>query len=216
MQEFQIDSPSLTAFTMDPIFGRAANLVQTQRKRREGARLLLEDVEFIDPYGLVSLWVIVRYLRRRFSRVRVILPQDRDLQSYLRRMNFSVAIRGIARLENDQHWKRVTGKPSDVLLEMTTIEKQADVVKVTRDILTRIGRILRSELQYDDKDITAFSTVVAEVCTNVFDHSEDTGMVAAQRYTKSDGTKYAIVAVADLGIGVRESLEKRYREAGQW
>jgi signal transduction histidine kinase len=65
--------------------------------------------------------------------------------------------------------------------------------------------------------VSAFATVVAEVCTNIFDHSGDSGVVAAQRYTrKQDKRKYVIIAVADIGIGIRASLAKRFRDATRW
>jgi hypothetical protein len=99
---------------------------------------------------------------------------------------------------------------------MTAIKHQPDLIKVTRNILGRIGQILESELQYKERDITAFSSLLSEVCTNIFDHSEDRGVAAAQRYTKKDGTKYAIIAVADFGIGIKASLAKRFREAENW
>lgn len=218
MKEFHVTTPKLTAFTMDPILQEAVTLVanQARGRRREDVRLLLGDVKFIDPYGLVCLWAVVRHLRSRFRRVRVALPTDGDLQAYLRRMDFPTAIARMADIENEVASLRGSLRPSDVLLEMTAVEQQADVVKVTRSILGRIGQILKNELQYTERDITAFSTVVSEVCTNIFDHSEDKGIVAAQRYTQRDGTKYTIIGVADFGIGIRESLAKRWRNAKAW
>jgi signal transduction histidine kinase len=216
MKELHIQTPNLNPFTLDPILNDAVSLVEAQKNRREGVRLYLQDITFIDPYGLLGLWIMIRYLERRFRTVGVILPTDRDLCSYLRRMNFLSVVSEMARIEGDECRYPGVGRPSDVLLEMSLVEKQADVVKVTENILTRIGTILKKELQYEERDVTAFSTVVSEVCTNVFDHSEDKGMVAAQRYTQKDGTKFAIIAVADLGIGMRASLEKRYRQAQGW
>jgi anti-sigma regulatory factor (Ser/Thr protein kinase) len=103
-----------------------------------------------------------------------------------------------------------------VLLELTPIEQQADVEQVIRTILGRVRRILEGELGYGERDVTAFSTVLAEACTNICDHSADRGVVAAQRYTQRGGTRYIVVGVADLGIGIRQSLATRYRQAERW
>lgn len=212
-----MDVPNLTAFTMDAIFAQSTSLLDTQTgKGRGGVRVVLEDVKFIDPYGLVGLWGVLRYLKRRFRTVHVVPPVERDLQAYLRRMNFPAIVSEVAELEDELSGRTTSGAPSDVLLEITPIAEQADVEQVTRNVLGRIRRILGSELGYGERDITAFCTVVSEACTNIFDHSEDVGVVAAQRYTQRGGTKYVIVGVADLGIGIRQSLATRYREAETW
>jgi anti-sigma regulatory factor (Ser/Thr protein kinase) len=181
----------------------------------EALRLILEDVKFIDPYGLVGLWCVLRYLKRRHRAVLVIPPTDRELQGYLRRMNFPAVTSPSAVLEGSAGGPGASA-PSDVLLELTPIEHQADVEQVIRRMLGRIRRILERELGYGERDVTAFCTVLAEACTNICDHSEDSGVVAAQRYTQRGGTRYVVVGVADLGVGIRQSLATRYRQAERW
>ncbi len=208
--------PNLTAVTMDAVFAEAAALVAGQSAGGAAElRLILEDVKFIDPYGLVGLWCVLRYLKRRHHAVVVIPPTDRELQGYLRRMNFPAVTANLAVLEGTVGRRGAT-EPSDVLLEMTPIEQQADVETVIRTMLGRIRRILERELGYGERDVTAFCTVLAEACTNICDHSADSGVVAAQRYTQRGGTRYVIVGVADLGIGIRQSLATRYRQAERW
>lgn len=216
MKELRVGVPNLTAVTMDTVFAEAAALVAGHSDGgAEELRFILEDVKFIDPYGLVGLWCVLRYLKRRHHAVVVIPPTDRELQGYLRRMNFPAVTSPIAGLEGTVGGRGSSG-PSDVLLEMTPIEQQADVEQVIRNMLGRIRRILESELGYGERDVTAFCTVLAEACTNIFDHSEDIGVVAAQRYRQRGGTRYVIVGVADLGIGIRRSLATRYRQAARW
>ena len=73
---------------MDTVFAGAAALVEGHADGgAEEFRLSLEDVQFIDPYGLVGLWCVFRYLQRRHPAVAVIPPTDRELQGYLRRMD---------------------------------------------------------------------------------------------------------------------------------
>jgi len=216
MKDLRVCVPSLTAVTMDTVFAEAAAVGDgPSGGGAEEIKVSLEDVKFIDPYGLVGLWCVLRYLKRRHHAVVVIPPTDLDLQGYLQRMNFPVVTARLALLEGSVGGRGATG-PSEVLLEMTPIEQQADVEKVLRDMLGRIRRILDSELGYGERDVTAFSTVLSEACTNICDHSEDIGVVAAQRYTQRDGTRYVIVGVADLGIGIRRSLATRYRHAERW
>jgi len=145
----------------------------------------------------------------------VLPPTERELQGYLHRMNFAAVTSPLAILEGTAGGRRASG-PSEVLLELTPIEQQADVEQVIRTILGRVRRILEGELGYGERDVTAFSTVLAEACTNICDHSADRGVVAAQRYTQRGGTRYIVVGVADLGIGIRQSLATRYRQAERW
>ena len=82
--------PNLTAATMDAVFAQAAALVDRDPAGGAGElRVILEDVKFIDPYGLVGRWCVLRYLKWRHHAVVVIPPTDPDLQGYLRRMNVS-------------------------------------------------------------------------------------------------------------------------------
>lgn len=216
MKDLRVGVPNLTAVTMDTVFAEAAALGYGRSDGGvEKLRLILEDVKFIDPYGLVGLWCVLRYLKRRHHAVVVIPPSDPVLQGYLRRMNFPAVTSNIAALERNVGGRGSTG-PSDVLLEMTPIEQQADVEQVIRNVLGRIRRILERELGYGERDVTAFCTVLAEACTNICDHSEDTGVVAAQRYTQRGGPRYVVVGVADLGIGIRQSLATRYPQAARW
>jgi hypothetical protein len=197
------------------VFAEAAALGDGPADGGAEFRLSLEDVKFIDPYGLVALWGVLRYLKRRYRAVVVVPPTDPELQGYLHRMNFPAVTAPIAVLDGSVGGRGATG-PSDVLLELTPIEQQADVEQVLRTVLGRIRRILERELGYGERDVTAFCTVLAEACANICDHSEDIGVVAAQRYTQRGGTRYVIVGVADLGIGIRQSLATRYRHAARW
>jgi anti-sigma regulatory factor (Ser/Thr protein kinase) len=216
MNTLRVGVPNLTAVTMDTVFAGAAALVEGPALGgAEELRLSLEEVKFIDPYGLVGLWCVLRYLKRQHPAVVVIPPTDSDLRGYLRRMNFPAETSVIAAL--DEHGgEGGPSRSSDVLLELTPIAHQADVEQVIRRIVGRVRRILERELGYGERDVTAFGTVLAEACTNIVDHSADRGVVAAQRYTQRGGTGYVVVGVADLGIGIRQSLASRYPQAGRW
>ena len=134
----RVGAPNLTAVTMDTVFAEAAALVEGHADGgAEEFRLSLEDVKFIDPYGLVGLWCVLRYLKRRHHAVVVLPPTDLDLQGYLQRMNFPAVTAPMAVLEGRVVGRGTSG-PSDVLLELTPIEKQADVETVIRNLLGRV------------------------------------------------------------------------------
>jgi len=216
MKTLRVVKPNLTAVTMDTVFAEAAALGDgPSGGGTEELKVILEDVKFIDPYGLAGLWCVLRFLKRRHRAIVVIPPTDPQLQGYLHRMNFPAATAPMAVLDGSVGRHGASG-PSDVLLELTSIEQQADVEQVLRTILGRIRRILEGELGYGERDVTAFCTVLSEACMNICDHSGDIGVVAAQRYTQRGGTGYVIVGVADLGIGIRQSLATRYRHAERW
>ena len=51
---------------------------------------------------------------------------------------------------------------------------------------------------------------------SVKDHSQDQGLAAAHLYRDRQGRRYVSIGVADLGIGIRQSLSRRHAEASQW
>jgi len=100
----------------------------------------------------------------------------------------------------------------DILLELTRIEKkngsQQDDIK---NILSRLSVILQNQLNFKEKETAGLSTIISELCYNIKDHSEDEGYVAVQRYQRrTDGKRYVIIGVGDLGVGIKNSLNKRF------
>ncbi|MCC7263318.1 MAG: ATP-binding protein [Candidatus Latescibacteria bacterium] len=178
----------------------------------------LEEVAFVPPYGLVVLCLIGRYARTLCGQVWYRLPRSAPLRRYLGRMGFAEAVAGFAELcgpplpaETD----RVRGE-SEALLELTRIEERVDVERVLAQIAARVEAILAAELRYTAVEISRFKNVVAELCHNILDHSQNWGYVAAQRYQDPQtGAKYAVIGVGDLGIGIKKSLAQRY-EVGEW
>jgi anti-sigma regulatory factor (Ser/Thr protein kinase) len=175
-------------------------------------------LSFIDPYGMVCLCQFCRHLGNRFKYAGIVLPDRLDVQAYMARMGFFGHVGGHVSLHNQQVTSDGGRLPasSEVLLELTSVKRQEDVVEVTRVILDRMKVILREQLHYSNGDINKFATVLGEVCHNIHDHSEDEGVVCVQRYTSRDGRKYVVIGVADLGIGIRASLAKRFPDANGW
>jgi hypothetical protein len=113
MKDLRVVVPNLTAVTMDAVFAEAAARVEGASDRgAEELRHSLEEVKFIDPYGLVGLWCVLRYLKRRHHAVVVIPPTDRELQGYLRRMNFPAVTSPMAVLDGDVGGAAPAGRPT--------------------------------------------------------------------------------------------------------
>lgn len=217
-----VDINSLNAVTMDNLFERVDALLKEENIHEyPSVEIDLQKVEFLDPYGLVCLCLLGRYLKNTFHDVFLVLPDDQSLQSYLSIMNFPHFAQQSMILKNANYIMDIPEKPGyEVLLELTRIETkdkghQRDIKNITNEILERVGIILENELNFKEKEISNFSTIISELCYNIKDHSEDEGFVTAQRYTrKSDGKKYVVIGVGDLGIGIKNSLGKRFNASG--
>ena len=73
------------------------------------------------------------------------------------------------------------------------------------EVTARAGRILAYWLGSSSQDIGNIVTLLSEACSNIVDHSRDTGVVTIQKYER----KYYIdvnLAIGDLGQGIRQSL----------
>ena len=173
----------------------------------------LGAVTFIPPYGLIVLCLMGRYVRTLCPQVRYRLPRSAPLRRYLGRMRFAAAVAGFADLVGpsvvlDQEREK---PDSEALLELTRIEERVDVERVLERIADRVEAILAEELNYTSVEINRFKNVVAELCHNILDHSMNWGYVAAQRYQDPRTcTKYAVIGVGDLGIGIKKSLAHRH------
>ena len=168
----------------------------------------LRGLRFIDPYGLLSLCLMARYARTLSSRVVFHLPQAYALRSYLGRVRFAEAVDGIdlagPTLPVDQGREKID---SEALLEITRIEERVDVETVLGNIGQRVESILAEELRYAEVEINQFKNVVAELCHNILDHSENWGYLTAQRYMDSRvGKKYVVIGVGDFGIGIKSRI----------
>lgn len=178
----------------------------------------LGEVVFIPPFGLVILCLMGRYARTLCPQVQYRLPRSPQLRRYLARMRFDEAVAGFAQLSGpplatDQD-RAIPD--SEALLELTRIEERVDVERVLERIADRVEVILAAELQYTPVEINRFKNVVAELCHNILDHSTTWGYVAVQRYQDPrTRTKYAVIGVGDLGIGIKKSLAHRY-EVEDW
>jgi len=174
----------------------------------------IRDISFIDPYGMVGLLEIGELFKAEGIEKTLLPPESEDVLKYLERMDFFKHVTNCFRLEPPQirlPEKYLRSSYSDVLLEITPIEKSDDIHFIVGKVKTRAHSILAKNLHYDDNAINGFIVALSEVCQNILEHSEKTGFVGIQKYHFQNLNKNVVkIAVMDIGIGFRESLSERF------
>ncbi len=173
----------------------------------------LREVTFIDPYGMVGLLEAGRYLTSLNKKDTLLLPESGDVLKYLERMDFFKfagryfeLVPGIPDISD----RYLRSHATDVLLEITSIEKLDDIHFIVGKVKKRARTILKEHLHYDERAISGFIVALSEVCQNIIEHSENTGFVGIQKYHfQKIGRNIVKIAVMDPGIGFRGSLAER-------
>lgn len=174
----------------------------------------LRHITFIDPYGMVCILEIGELLKLEGIRKTLYLPSSDEVLKYLERMDFFKFADKYFRLEPSK--PQISGKYlrssySDVLLEITPIERSDDIHFIVGKVKERANAILKKHLHYDEKAINGFIVALSEVCQNIIEHSETRGFVGIQKYFWQNLNKNIVkIAVMDIGIGFRKSLSGRF------
>ena len=116
---------------------------------RESATIDLQEVTFIDPYGMVGLLEIGGLLRFGGSCKILRLPRSEEVLKYLEVMDLFRFARECFSLEPPE--PQISGKYlrssySDVLLEITPIEKSDDIHFIVGKVKVRSHAILKRHL----------------------------------------------------------------------
>jgi anti-anti-sigma regulatory factor len=185
-------------------------------------RIDLEQVRFVDPYGMVGLLALARFLRQRDFTPVLLLPRSDEVMKYLDRMNFSRHAEQLCAIDLTTLWpdgEYSRSAHSDVLLEITPITRSEDIHYIVDRVRERAQMILSQNLHYEQGAIDGFVVALSEVCQNIPEHSEDVGYVAIQKYFygRRLGKNVVKIAVMDLGVGFRASLAPKYAaRAAEW
>ncbi len=186
--------------------GEDAEAFYAAALRSRSGTLDLSDVTFIRPYGIVALVCAARmHTAQTDEPLRLCHLQSR-VHQYLERIDlFRVAgdyLRADAPLS--ETWDRSQPKPK--MLELTPISGEQDVFHV----IVQAERIFRYWLH--KRNLGNLLGVLSELCSNVYQHSRDPyGMVMIQTHEAVQKEQVRVrVAIADMGIGVRGSLEARF------
>ena len=177
----------------------------------------LRNITFIDPFGMVGILEAGRFLDAEGLRKTLLLPESEDVLRYLERMDFFKYAGRYFDIEQgppELPDKFLRSSRSDVLLEITPIEKSDDIHFIVGKVKKRAYSILEKHLHYNERAIGGFIVALSEVCQNIIEHSENTGFVGIQKYRFQKHDKNVVkIAVMDLGIGFRESLAERISAA---
>ena len=187
---------------------------QTIRSFIHSEMLDLSKVSFIDPYGMVGLLEIGEVCLREDIKKTIMLPQSEEVCSYLTRMDFFSFAKRYFTLDSrsENSLKKYHRSPdSDVLLEITPIEKTNDIHFIVGKVRDRAQSILATHLHYDERTMNGFIVALSEVCQNVIEHSQNKGYVGIQKYHFHNlGKNIVKIAVMDVGIGFKNSLSDRF------
>jgi anti-sigma regulatory factor (Ser/Thr protein kinase) len=175
----------------------------------------LSDVAFIDPYGMLGLLEIGELCMLEDVKKAVVLPRSEDVCAYLDRMDFFTHARRYFSLDQPysppRRPKNKT-RESDVLLEITPVERSNDIHIIVGTVRQRAQAILAKHLHYDERAINSFIVALSEICQNIIEHSENKGFVGIQKYWFPSMNKNVVkIAVMDVGIGFRKSLSGRFK-----
>lgn len=174
----------------------------------------LRHLTFIDPFGMIGLLEIGELTKKAGDLKLLYLPTQDEPIKYLERMDFfkytsdKFKIEDSRRSISDRYRRRTS---SDVLLEITRIEKSDDIHFIVAKVKARADLILRRHLHYDERAINGFIVALSEVCQNIIEHSGSKGYVGIQKYFFQNlGKNVVKIAVSDTGIGFRGSLSQRF------
>ncbi|MGE5654748.1 MAG: ATP-binding protein [Bacillota bacterium] len=177
--------------------------------------LSLRDLEFVDPYGLIGLFTLLRHCRRIAHRVGLYLPRSGHVLSYLRRSNLVDLAEDIAEILPQHKRGTVDERQEEWLLQMTPVVQEDDVSEVVAEVMDRVQAMLSKSLAQSSRILVKFCGALSELCQNIPQHSQDWGVVVVQAYRRADGERFVRLALGDLGIGLRGSLAERY-PVDQW
>ena len=181
---------------------------------RESQLTDLRKAAFVDPFGMVGLLEIGEVLKAEGVKKTLYLPESEEVLKYLERMDFFKF--------GDRYFNLDPSKPqlsekylrssySDVLLEITPIEKSDDIHFIVGKVKARAHSILTRHLNYDERAINGFIVALSEVCQNIIEHSGYKGFVGIQKYHFQNLNKNVVkIAVMDIGVGFRQSLSVRF------
>jgi hypothetical protein len=208
---------------------------QWEEVRFESGPLTLDlrNLGFIDPFAMCGLVLFINHLPDEALPVRLLLPgwpqgamqttkpSEKNLLeampngpvSYLTRMGFWDLVRDKLDCRENQIpvWPSYLPERK-VLLDLTVMHSH-DAISV---MLRRTGELLQG-IGYSIVGRGHVMEVLSELCSNVLLHAQaDFGGVAAmQTYRNKQDTRYLVIGIGDMGIGVRQSLAGNEKLSGR-
>ncbi len=159
---------------------------------------------WVDVYALVAIVCLVTAAYERGQAVIVLPPRDRDVATYLARMELPKALaRFGAHVDGEFPTIRTRRTLTGSLIEVQHFDSEVQASKLAHLMKQRL------ETTADTKTTLALWIAVLEAAVNAIEHSQfnHRPVMAGQYYTRSNEL---VVAIGDTGIGLRESLRTRY------
>jgi anti-sigma regulatory factor (Ser/Thr protein kinase) len=169
------------------------------------AKLIVDarHTTFGTPYAFVALLCLAQ---SRVTKPAFIIPENANTTSYWARCGFFQFAEELYEL-NAKPPARRTPNPSDAWLPIMAITDSEDVHSVVERIQERSEAILSHELKANPRMIGRFAMTLSEACQNIVEHAGRGGWVMVQSYSwHTIGRRVVQIAVADAGVGFRESL----------
>ena len=175
-----------------------------------GSRVLIDAhaCEWASPFGLVGLLCAGQALTERGAKPLLTAPADRDVAHYWARAGFFRQAEDLFEIHGTV--PRVKPPPeTNVLLEVTPVRVAGDVHTIVDRIQERAAAILTAALGLEAKATVGFGMALSEACQNIVEHAGTGGWVAVHAYTwrRRLGRRVVVIAVADAGVGFRQTLE---------
>lgn len=167
---------------------------------------------FATPFGLTAMLSLGQ---TRLVKPAFLIPEA-NVASYWARADFFT--HGEELFEFDKRVARPRAKSNSVVLECTPITKSDDVHQIVDKISERAHEILVESLHLDRQITARFTMALSEVCQNIIEHAGRGGWVAVQKYEYTSRRRKVILAVCDVGMGFRLSLESSHgrRLSDRW
>jgi hypothetical protein len=177
-------------------------------------RLLFDAhaAQWASPYALVGMLAAGQWLSERgLPKPLFTLPTEKDVAHYWARTGFFTYAAEFFEL----HGKvpRTRSGATDVLLDVTPVRGSDDVHLVVDRIQQR-SRAILNELGLGPEATLGFAMALSEACQNIVEHAGTAGWVAVQAYNwkRKLGRRVVVIAVADGGMGFKESLSNTQSE----
>jgi anti-sigma regulatory factor (Ser/Thr protein kinase) len=195
--------PSLDDSTFEQVLEQFAPAVDHEK-------LLIDarHTRWASPYGLTALLTLGHV--RANAPAGFAGPESEETASYWQRAGFYRFAEELFEMHGPVPRPRQSSSDSNVLLEITAVEKSDDVHAVVERIQAKSQSILVHELKLDPQATMRFAMTLSEVCQNIVEHAGGRGWVAVQSYRWRQrllGRRVVVIAVCDGGIGFRKSLE---------
>ncbi len=191
------------SYSFEEIINLRATIYSDKKKYLD-----LSRVDFIEPYSMTGLLVLGREHLRNTGEKLGLINIPLTIHQYLYRMDFFQKNLFIPADNLDPKYFLKRSPLSRSVIEITDIpNKERESIRAITNIITLFRKRADHILKYwiASSVVDYFVTVISEICQNIFEHSLDSGYCAMQTYV-SGGSHIFRLAIADSGIGIRESF----------